>query len=189
MIGTKLGYARVSTTKQTLDQQLDALFANGTERIFTDKLSGTRDDRPGLKELLDYARPGDTVVVVALDRLGRSLTGIVRTLDELRERDIHVVSLREGIDTSTSTGRMVAGIFASLAEYERTLITDRAQAAREAALARGQRAGRKPVLTDEQVEIARRMRTSGESINSIAVAFPKASRATLYRVTRDTVAS
>jgi DNA invertase Pin-like site-specific DNA recombinase len=113
-----LGYARVSTGHQVLDQQLDALSAAGVEgRVFTDTMSGTRDDRPGLAELMAYARAGDTVTVVALDRLGRSLSGIVQTVKTLGERGIVLRSLREGVDTSTSTGRMVLGIFASLADF------------------------------------------------------------------------
>ncbi len=112
-----LGYARVSTGDQLLDQQLDALAAAGVSgRVFTDTMSGTRDDRPGLAELMAYARAGDTVTVVALDRLGRSLSGIVQTVKTLGERGIVLRSLREGVDTSTSTGRMVLGIFASLAD-------------------------------------------------------------------------
>jgi len=113
-----LGYARVSTGHQVLDQQLDALAAAGVSgRVFTDTMSGTRDDRPGLAELMAYARAGDTVTVVALDRLGRSLSGIVQTVKTLGERGIVLRSLREGVDTSTSTGRMVLGIFASLADF------------------------------------------------------------------------
>ena len=113
-----LGYARVSTGHQLLDQQLDALSAAGVAgRVFTDTMSGTRDDRPGLAELMAYARAGDTVTVVALDRLGRSLSGIVQTVKTLGERGIVLRSLREGVDTSTSTGRMVLGIFASLADF------------------------------------------------------------------------
>ncbi len=138
-----LGYARVSTGHQLLDQQLDALSAAGVAgRVFTDTMSGTRDDRPGLAELMAYARAGDTVTVVALDRLGRSLSGIVQTVKTLGERGIVLRSLREGVDTSTSTGRMVLGIFASLADYERTLIGERAAAAREAARIRGRQVGR-----------------------------------------------
>jgi DNA invertase Pin-like site-specific DNA recombinase len=98
---------------------------------FTDKISGTQEDRPGLAALLDYAREGDTVV--ALDRLGRSLAGIVRTVETLSERGVMLRSLREGIDYSTAVGRMVAGIFAALAEYERELIHERAAVARQAA--------------------------------------------------------
>jgi DNA invertase Pin-like site-specific DNA recombinase len=178
---TSLGYARVSTSQQTLDQQHDALTAAGVERIFDDKMSGSRDDRPGLAALLDYARQGDTVTVVALDRLGRSLSGIVRTIETLRERGIELRSLREGIDYSTPVGRMVAGIFASLAEYERTLINERAAAARDAARARGKPVGRKHVLSPEQVALAKRMRASGESISTLVETLG-ASRATIYRV-------
>lgn len=183
-----LGYARVSTAHQTIDQQVDALNAVGVDRLFSDVMTGVREDRPGLRDLLGYAREGDVVVVVALDRLGRSLTGIVRTLDDLRERGILVRSLREGIDTSTSTGRMVAGIFASLAEYERTLMLERAAAARAAAIARGKRPGRKPVLTDEQVQVARAMRRNGEGIHVLRATFPAASRATIYRIVQDAAA-
>jgi DNA invertase Pin-like site-specific DNA recombinase len=180
-MSTNLGYARVSTAHQTLDQQHDALRAAGVERIFDDKMSGSRNDRPGLAALLDYAREGDTVTVVALDRLGRSLSGIIRTIEELQARGIVLRSLREGIDYSTPTGRMMAAIFGALAEYERTLINERAAAAREAARARGKRIGRKPALTDEQIAVARRMRESGESIGTLVSTFG-ASRATIYRV-------
>lgn len=184
---TGLGYARISTSSQSLDQQRDALTAAGVERIFEDVMSGTRDDRPGLAAMLDYAREGDTVTVVALDRLGRSLSGIIRTVERLHERGIVLRSLREGIDYSTPVGRMVAGIFASLAEYERTLINERAAAAREAARVRGRRVGRKPTLSDEQVALARRMRANGESIGTL-VATLGASRATIYRALADSPA-
>lgn len=176
-----IGYARVSTKRQTLDQQLDALHAAGVERVFTDKMSGTRDDRPGLAELLAYAREGDTVVVVALDRLGRSLSGIIRTVEALTERGVQLRSLREGIDYSTPIGRMLAGIFASLAEYERTLIAERAEAAREAAAERGRQTGRPRALSDDQARQLRALRAGGESIADLCRSF-KISRATAYRV-------
>ena len=177
-----LGYARVSTGHQVLDQQLDVLSAAGVDgRVFTDVMSGTRDDRPGLAELLGYARAGDTVTVVALDRLGRSLSGIVQTVKTLGDRGIVLRSLREGVDTSTSTGRMVLGIFASLAEYERTLIGERAAAAREAARIRGRQVGRPRALTGEQVAMTVRMRTTGESVGDICRTFG-IGRSTLYRL-------
>jgi DNA invertase Pin-like site-specific DNA recombinase len=175
-----LGYARVSTDHQSLDQQQDALAAAGVDRVFTDKISGTCDDRPGLAALFDYARGGDTVVVVALDRLGRSLAGIVRTVETLRERGIMLRSLREGIDYSTPVGRMVAGIFASLAEYERELIHERAAVARQAARARGKQTGRPRALTPDQVRLAQRMREAGEAVSVICAAL-KVARSTLYR--------
>jgi DNA invertase Pin-like site-specific DNA recombinase len=120
------------------------------------------------------------VVVVALDRLGRSLAGIVGTVETLRERGVMLRSLREGIDYSTAVGRMVAGIFASLAKYERELIHERAAVAREAARARGRHTGRPRALTPDQVGIGRRMREAGESMPTIA-AILRVSRTTLYR--------
>lgn len=175
-----IGYARVSTSKQTIDQQTDALNDAGVERIFSDVLSGARKDRPGLAALLDYVRPGDTVVVVALDRLGRSLSGVLKTIEILRERGILLRSIREGIDTSTSSGRMVAGIFATLAEYERELIHERSAVAREAAKSRGKQTGRPRAMSPQQVALARRMRESGESIATIVETL-KVARATVYR--------
>lgn len=175
-----LGYARVSTSHQTLDQQHDALGAAGVERIFDDVMSGARDDRPGLAALLDYAREGDTVTVVALDRLGRSLSGIIGTIDTLTSRGVLLRSLREGVDYSTPMGRMVAGIFASLAEYERTLIRERATAAREAALRRGIRTGPKPKLDAERIEQARILRREGQTAAQVCKTLG-VSRATLYR--------
>lgn len=180
MSGHILGYARSSTERQSLDHQLDALTAAGCTRTFTDKMSGTRDDRPGLRHLFDHVRAGDVVVVVALDRLGRSLPGIIKTIDELQAQGVQLRSLREGVDFSTSVGRMVAGIFASLAEYERTLINERAAAARAAAKARGKRLGRKPALTPEQVDSARALHRSGMSITHVAHTL-SVSRATVYR--------
>ena len=130
---------------------------------------------------VSYARAGDTVTVVALDRLGRSLSGIVQTVKTLGERGIVLRSLREGVDTSTSTGRMVLGIFASLADYERTLIGERAAAAREAARIRGRQVGRPSALTGEQVAMTVRMRSAGESVVDIGRTFG-VGRSTLYRL-------
>ena len=132
--GAQLGYARVSTGHQSLDEQLDALTAAGVdaERIYRDKLSGTstREQRPGLAALLDYARPGDAIVVVGIDRLGRNAAEVMTTIRELRDREIVLRSLREGIDTANATGRMVAGVLASLAELELELGRERRVAAR-----------------------------------------------------------
>jgi DNA invertase Pin-like site-specific DNA recombinase len=175
-----LGYARVSTSNQTLEQQFDALDAVPVERIFHDVMSGVRTDRPGLQALLNYARDGDTVTVVALDRLGRSLSHVIATIDDLQSRGILLRSLREGVDFNTSVGRMVAGIFAALAEYERTLINERATAAREAARARGRHVGRKRLLDPARIEQARILRSNGQSVAEICATLA-VSRATLYR--------
>src|SRR6185437_2797594 len=159
--GTVLGYARVSTGHQSLDQQVDALTAAGVDggRVYSDKLSGTstREERPGLTALLDYARAGDAIVVVGIDRLGRNAAEVMTTIRELRERGIVLRSLREGIDTSNATGRMVAGVLASLAELELELGRERRSAAREARRSRGQAIGRPKALDDKKATLAQRM--------------------------------
>jgi DNA invertase Pin-like site-specific DNA recombinase len=183
--GTQLGYARVSTTHQSLDQQMDALTAAGVDaaRVYTDKLSGTstRQERPGLAALLDYARQGDAIVVVGIDRLGRNAAEVMATIRDLGQRGIVLRSLREGIDTSNASGRMVAGVLASLAELELELGRERRTAAREARRARGQSIGRPKVLDDSKAALAQRMHASGESANTIAKTLG-VSRATVYRV-------
>jgi DNA invertase Pin-like site-specific DNA recombinase len=186
--GVQLGYARVSTGHQSLDQQLDALAAAGVDsaRVYTDKLSGTstREQRAGLAALLDYARPGDAIVVVGIDRLGRNAAEVMTTIRELGERDIVLRSLREGIDTGNAAGRMVAGVLASLAELELELGRERRTAAREARRARGQHIGRPKALDKSKAELAKRMHASGESASTIAVTLG-VSRATVYRVVAD----
>ena len=183
--GTQLGYARVSTTHQSLDQQMDALTAAGVNasRVYTDKLSGTatRTQRAGLAALLDYAREGDAIVVVGIDRLGRNAAEVMTTIRDLGERGIVLRSLREGIDTSNAAGRMVAGVLASLAELELELGKERRTAARDARRARGQSIGRPKALSSENVALARRMHGSGESASTIAATLG-VSRATVYRV-------
>jgi len=152
----------------------------GVERIFEDKLSGARADRPGLAALLDYAREGDTVTVVAPDRLGRSLSGIIRTIEQLQSKGVALKSIREGIDYSTPVGKMVAGILGALAEYERTLINERAASAREAARGRGRQVGRKRVLNESKIAQARILRANGQTMAEICSTLGVA-RATLYR--------
>ena len=183
--GAQLGYVRVSTGHQSLDQQLDAITAAGVDpkRVYRDKLSGasTREQRPGLASLLDYARPGDAIVVVGIDRLGRNAAEVMTTIRELRDRDIVLRSLREGIDSSNATGRMIAGVLASLAELELELGRERRAAAREARRARGQHIGRPKALDEKKTALAQRMHASGESASTIAAALG-VSRATVYRV-------
>jgi DNA invertase Pin-like site-specific DNA recombinase len=183
-----LGYARVSTGHQSLDQQVDALLAAGVDssRVYSDKLSGTsaREQRPALAALLDYARDGDVIVVVGIDRLGRNAAEVMTTIRELGERGIVLRSLREGIDTSNAAGRMVTGVLASLAELELELGRERRAASREARRARGQSIGRPKALNDSKAALAIRMHTSGESASTIAAALG-VSRATIYRALKD----
>ena len=180
-----LGYARVSTTGQELelDAQLAALSAAGVAaaRVFTDKLSGSaKTDRPGLAAMLDYARAGDIVVVTAIDRLGRSVAEVTRTIAELDERRILLRALRESIDTATPTGRAVAAIMATLAELELELGRERRAASRESRRARRLPATKPPKLSPDRQEQLRRLAATGEPVSELAEAFG-IGRATAYR--------
>jgi DNA invertase Pin-like site-specific DNA recombinase len=117
--GQRIGYMRVSTVTQTLDQQQAALRTAGVAKTFSDIMSGGRDDRPGLAELMAYVREGDTVVVWKLDRLGRNTLHILETVKALTDRGVTLVSTTDGIDSSTAAGRMMIGVLGSLAGYER----------------------------------------------------------------------
>jgi DNA invertase Pin-like site-specific DNA recombinase len=137
-----IGYARVSTSEQKLDLQLDALRAAGCERLFTDTVSGAKAARPGLEQALAACQTGDVLVVWKLDRLGRSLPHLVQTVRALGDRGAGFQSLRESIDTISSGGRLVFHLFAALAEFERDLIRERTHAGLAAARARGRKGGR-----------------------------------------------
>ena len=163
-MATILGYARVSTAGQDLDGQLVALAAQGVEpsQTFTDKLSGAvNTDRPGLAALLHYAREGDTVVVTAIDRLGRSVAEVTRTIADLSERRILLRALREGVDTGTPTGRAVAAIMATLAELELELGRERRAASRESRRAR-QLPATKPAKLTHFISHINKLRTCGK---------------------------
>src|SRR5690348_6581068 len=149
---TAVGYARVSTGEQTLDLQLDALAAAGCDRVFQDTASGAKAERPGLARALDFLRPGDTLVVWRLDRLGRSLQHLIQTLTALDQRGVGFKSLTESIDTTTPGGKLVFHIFGALAEFERDLIRERTQAGLAAARARGRTGGHPRVAASAQPE-------------------------------------
>lgn len=166
--GVKVGYARVSTREQHLEQQLAALRDAGCTRIFQEKASGTNSDRPQLQATFDYLRPEDTLVVWRLDRLGRSLRHLVATVATLGEAGIGFQSIHESIETTTSTGRLVFHIFAALAEFERDLIADRTQEGLAAAREKGKIGGRPRALTPERIELARSLRREGRSYSAIA---------------------
>ena len=144
-----VGYARVSTPEQSLDLQRDALVKAGCERVFEDVASGAQADRPGLAEALAFVRPGDTLAVWKLDRLGRSLPHLIEAVTALRERQIGFRSLQESLDTTTSGGKLVFHVFAALAEFERDIIRERTNAGLAAARARGRQGGR-PKGRDER---------------------------------------
>src|SRR5512133_432958 len=142
-----IGYARVSTSDQTLDLQKDALDKAGCDRIFTDTASGAKAERTGLDAALSYVRTGDTLVVWRLDRLGRSLPHLIETITALNTRKIGFKSITENIDTTTSGGKLIFHIFGALAEFERDIIRERTQAGLHAARARGRLGGRPKALS------------------------------------------
>jgi len=157
-VADKIGYARVSTADQNPQLQLDALKAERCLKIYTDKATGTRADRPEWSSCLADLRPGDTLVIWRLDRLGRNLADLINIVNELGARGVAVRSLTNGlVDTTTAHGKLVFGLFALLAEYEAALIKERTQAGLVAARARGRKGGRKPKMTPELIDKAQRM--------------------------------
>src|SRR5919106_4549996 len=176
-----IGYARISTQDQTLNLQKDALKNIGCKKIFTDTASGTKAERIGFEEALNYVREGDTLVVWRLDRLGRSLKHLIETITELNNRKIGFKSLTENIDTTTSGGKLVFHIFGALAEFERDIIRERTQAGLSAARARGRKGGRPKVLPPKKAKMLHDLyRNKDNSIDEICKTL-NISRTTLYR--------
>jgi DNA invertase Pin-like site-specific DNA recombinase len=176
-----IGYARISTIDQTLALQQDALSAAGCQEIYTDTVSGSVTERPGLTNALSHVRSGDTLVVWRLDRLGRSLPHLIETVSQLQQQGIGFRSLQEQIDTMTSGGKLVFHVFGALAEFERDLIRERTHAGLAAARARGRLFGRPKALTPRKIEQLRTLakderNTVAEICQTLGI-----SRATYYR--------
>ena len=148
---TAIGYARVSTGEQDTALQLDALRKAGCEKLFEDKASGVKTDRPGLTDAIRYLRDGDTLTVWKLDRLGRSMKHLIEIVTELEAKGVGFRSLTENIDTTTSGGRLVFHLFGALAQFERDLIRERTRAGLQAAEERGRHGGRQAVVTPEKL--------------------------------------
>ena len=165
----KIGYIRVSRDKQTTALQEDAMRQEQCDRVFTDKMSGKRFDRPEFLRMLDVARKGDVIVVWRLDRLGRSLKQLIETVTMLAERGIELRSLKENLDTTTPTGKLLFHIIGAMAEFERDVISERTQAGLEAARARGRRGGRpKAIAKIEPRNLARAKALYAAKNNTIA---------------------
>src|ERR671938_39909 len=183
-----IGYARVSTTEQNLDLQLDALRKAGCidAHIFTDKITGTKQERPGLQVALSHLRTGDTFVVWRLDRLARSLTHLIETVNRLAAQGIAFRSITEQIDTSSATGKLTFHIFGALAEFERNLIKERTIAGLVAARARGKSGGRpKRSPKASKVTLARKLyEDRGNTVTEICKTL-NISKATLYRYIKE----
>lgn len=181
----RIGYARVSTSDQSLNLQQDALQAVGCAQLFTDVVSGARTERPGLDAALQACRPGDILVVWKLDRLGRSLPHLVETIRDLADRGIGFQSLQEQIATTTAGGKLIFHLFASLAEFERDLIRERTKAGLAAARARGRLGGRPKGVNQKKQKAALALKQNAAySIREICE-IVGISRNTYYKYTRE----
>ena len=175
-----IGYARVSTQDQSLDLQTEALTKAGCKKIFTDKISGSRAERPGLTKALEMLREGDTLIVWKLDRLGRSVKNLVDLVGELHKHGIQFNSLTDAIDTGTPSGRFFFHVMASLAEMERELTVERTRAGLEVARQLGRKGGRRRQMTESKIESAKKLLANGvpprDVATNLGVSVP-----TLYR--------
>ena len=176
-----IGYARVSTIDQNLDLQIDALTKAGCEKIYHDKMSGVKSARPGLEKVLEMSRPGDSLVIWRLDRLGRSLKDLIVIAETLKERSIGLRSLEEGIDTTTSTGILMFNLMSVLAEFERNLIRERSKAGLAAARSRGKLGGRPKTLTQSQQQLAVKLYHDREHSIKEICSMMSISKPTLYK--------
>ena len=166
-----IGYARVSTPDQKLDLQIEALNKAGCSKIFTDVASGAKSERPGLDEALKYLREGDTLVVWKLDRLGRSLSHLLKIIESLSEKNIQFKSITDSaIDTSTSSGKLMLTIIAALSEFERNLIRERTKEGLAVAKSRGRKGGRRPVITDQKLKKAKQLIDKGLTVREASAA-------------------
>jgi len=182
VIFLKIGYARVSTGLQNLDLQEDSLNKFGCEKIFSDHMSGAKSIRPGLENAIDFVRPGDTLVVWRLDRLGRNMEDLISIVNRLNEHGVSFYSLQENIkmDKASSTGQLMFHLFAAFAEFERNLILERSAAGRAAARARGRFGGRPEKLTLADVNSIQTLVNNGTAIKTVAAQW-NVSRTTIYR--------
>lgn len=183
VIHMKIGYARVSTLDQSLDLQLDALEKAGCDMVYKEKMCGMKDERPELQKLLQYARKGDILVVYKLDRLGRSTKRLIELSEELEQRGIELLSIRDSIDTTTAVGKAMFKMLAVLAEMERDLISERTRAGLESARARG-RSGGRPKKDRKDIEKALKLYDTEQYTVKEIEEMTNVSKATLYREIR-----
>lgn len=174
------GYARVSTEQQNLDRQLDALRKYGVDVIYNEKMTGTKRDRPELSKLLDRMTEGDTVVIESLSRLGRSTKDLIELTELFEQKGVHLVSLKESIDTSTSTGRLLFTLMSAIAQFERDVIADRTREGLRSARARGRTGGRPKTNPDAVKKAVKLYHTQQYSIKEIEE-LTGIKKSTLYR--------
>ena len=174
------GYARVSTEQQNLDRQLDMLQKYGVDYLYNEKMTGTKRNRPELDKLLERLTVGDTVVVESLSRLGRSTKDLIWLMETFNERGVNLVSLKESIDTTTSTGKLLFTLMSALAQFERDVLADRTREGLAAARARGRKGGRPPVDREAVRKAVKLYRTKEYSLKEIEE-LTGVKRSTLYR--------
>ena len=182
-VGDILGYARVSTADQDLSGQKDRLLQHGAIRVFEDVISGKTFNRPGLAALLDQARPNDTLAVIRLDRLGRSLTELLETVDDLKAREINLISLEERIDTTSAAGELVFHVFGAIAHFERRLISERTKDGLASARKHGRVPGRPP-LQPATISALQDLVGAGKSVSQAAKHLG-IGRSTAYKAIRE----
>ena len=174
------GYARVSTEQQNLDRQIDMLQKYGVDFIYNEKMTGTKRNRPELEKLLERLTEGDTVVVESLSRLGRSTKDLIWLMETFNAKSVNLVSLKESIDTTTSTGKLLFTLMSALAQFERDVLADRTKEGLAAARARGRKGGRPPISSD-LIDKAKRLYDTKEYTMSEIEELTGVKRATLYR--------
>lgn len=179
----RVGYARVSTTSQNLDMQVSALTDAGCEKIYTEKVSGV-GDRTELKAVLEYLRDGDSLVIYKLDRLGRNMKDLLAIIEQLQQKNVSLISLRDNIDTGSTTGKLIMHIFASLAEFERDLIKERSAEGRREAKKKGVRFGRPKQPKPEKANMCAQLYRNGNSVSAIMRTTGIKSRNTVYKYLR-----
>ena len=183
MRSQKIGYARVSTLDQNLDRQTDMLRAYGVDKLYTEKMSGTRRDWPELTRLLERLEEGDTVIVESLSRLGRSTRDLIELVELFQQKGVQLVSLKESIDTSSSTGKLLFTILSALAQFERDVIADRTREGLQAAKARGHFGGR-PKTDAKKLQQALKLYRSGQYTAREIKELTGITKSTLYRYLR-----
>lgn len=176
-----IGYCRISTDTQNDELQLQALKDAGCEKIFSDVASGSKSDRSGLRECIEFARSGDVIVAWKLDRIGRSLKDLIETVNTLKSRDIGLKVLTQNLDTTTPSGMLIFHVFGAIAEFEKSLIQERTAAGLKMARARGRLGGRPKALDKKQVAVAESLYEDGKTSVSQICKTLGISRATFYR--------
>lgn len=174
------GYARVSTEQQNLNRQIDALKKYGCDLIFNEKMTGTKKERPELSKMIDRMTEGDTVVIESLSRLGRSTKDLIELTELLQSKGVHLISLKEAIDTSTSTGKLLFTLMSAIAQFERDVIADRTREGLRSARARGRTGGRPKADADAVKKAIKLYNTKQYSIKEIEE-LTGVKKSTLYR--------